>query len=124
MKQINETARVIGNSLIEGNTRIGPGAVIENSYLKDVVVEAQARITDSVLISSGKPKSHKCDAAGKRIVRGSAITVGKSSLIQESVLKNTPIGPKSQCIGCALEESMIGAKNKLRNIQGSRVLML
>ena len=38
MKQINETARIIGNSLIEGNTRIGPGAIIENSYLKDVVI--------------------------------------------------------------------------------------
>ena len=65
MKQINETARIIGNSLIEGNAHIGPGVIIENSYLKNVVVGPGAKITDSVLITSGSPKSHKCDAAGK-----------------------------------------------------------
>ncbi len=69
MKQINETARIIGNSLIEGNTRIGPGAIIKNSYLKDVVIETGGKITDSVLITLSSPKSHKCDAAGKWIVQ-------------------------------------------------------
>ena len=118
MKQIHETARIIGNSLTEGNTRIGPGAVIENSYLKDVVVDPGAKITDSVLITSGSPKSHKCDAAGKWIARGAGVAVGEGTEIVNSVLKNTSVGPKSQCTRCALEESMIGAENKLRDMKG------
>ena len=120
---LDPTARVCGQSLLLGErSRIGPGAVIENSYLENVVVEAGARISDSILITAGKPKKHRCDAAGTWVASGSPVTVGKEATIQSCLVRNTAVGRGSHCNTCVLEEGTVGDYNSRQTSPGYGVV--
>ncbi len=122
MQRIDPTARVCGQSLVLGpRTSIGPGAVIENSYLQDVVVEAGATVIDAVLVTAGEPKEHRCDAAGRWVAGGAPVTIGEGAAVEASLLRNTAIGRGSRCVECALEESTVGACNALRRMKGTLI---
>ena len=92
--KISPEAEITGASYLTGpRTRVGPGAVIVDSRLHDVVVEAGARIVDSIIVAEGEPHSHNCDAAGRTVVSGAAPQVGPDARVSGSTLINSAIGP-------------------------------
>ena len=124
LNKINSTAKIIGQSLIVGeNTRIGEGVIIENSYLENAVVEAGAKIIDSVLITRGEiPKEkRKSDFEDRWIIKGAPVKIGEGSEIIGSTLKNTSIGSGTRCAQSAIYDSTIGANNVLKKMYGESV---
>ncbi|HAK96209.1 MAG TPA: hypothetical protein DCM87_14765 [Planctomycetes bacterium] len=122
MSQIDPTARVCGQSLVLGpRTRIGRGAVIENSYCRDAVIEAGAVVVDSIVLTEGEPARHRCDAAGRWVAGGAPVAIGEGAAIESSLLRNTAVGPGSRCTECALDESTVGPRNTLRSMKGTLI---
>ena len=114
LDDISKDCIIKGNSLIEGkHTSIAAGAIVEDSYCKNAVIEEKAVIRDSVLITTGKYKAHKCDSAGQFMAKGGKVKVGKDSNIQSSHLINSSAG-KTACISsCTLNNSDIGDDNQI-----------
>ena len=118
-ENISSSAKIIGQTQIVGEqTRIGPGAVIEDCYLENVVVEEGAKIKDSVLITKGEIEKHKCDGAGKWVARGAQTAAGKNSEISASTIVNAAIGEETQCFDSHIEQAVIGQNNTIKNIKG------
>ena len=118
-ENISPSAKIIGQTQIVGErTRIGPGAVIEDCYLENVVVEEGAKIKDSVLITKEKIEQHKCDGAGKWVVRGAQTAAGKNSSISGSTIVNAAIGEETQCYNSHIEQAVVGLNNTINNTKG------
>jgi len=118
-ENISPSAKLIGQTQLSGErTRIGAGAVIQNSYLENVVVEEGATIRDSVLITREEIEEHKCDNAGKWIVRGASVSVGKNAEVVGSTVINAAVGEGSRCFDSHIEQAQIGPNNSIRNIKG------
>ncbi|MBT4498004.1 MAG: hypothetical protein HOC74_09805 [Gemmatimonadetes bacterium] len=118
-ENISPSAKLIGQTQISGErTRIGAGAVIENSYLENVVVEEGATIRESVLITREEIEEHKCDNAGKWIARGAPVAVGKNAEVVGSTVVNAAIGAETRCFDSHIEQAQIGPDNSIRNIKG------
>ena len=107
---IHPDARVVGCSYLTGaRTRVAAGAVIINSRLHDVQVSSGARIENCIILAEGRPHEHKCDAAGRTVVRGAAQpSVGQDAQVAGSTLLNTSIGPRSRVAHSWLGDCQVG----------------
>ena len=118
-ENIHPSARILGQTQIRGErSRIGPGAVVENCYLENAVVEEGARLKDSVLITKEEIEEHKCDSAGKWLARGAPAAAGKNSQISGSTLINAAIGAGTRCLDSHIEQAVAGPNNTLENTKG------
>ena len=111
---VSKSAIIGPNSLIEGRLScVADGAVIEDSYCKDVVIEEKAQVRDSVLISTRDCRSHKCDAAGLYISKGGNVLVGAASQIERCCLTDTVVAVGSRLKNSTLENCSIGRDNTI-----------
>ena len=121
-KKISLSAQITGQTLIEGkDTCIEAGAVIENSYLKNVTIKAGAKIIDSVITGISK-KDVKINAEEKnfkskwQINDGNPVVIGKDSVIISSTLDGTSIGDRTKCNNSAVYISRIGHDKILKDV--------
>ncbi|MBD3393247.1 MAG: hypothetical protein GF418_14075 [Chitinivibrionales bacterium] len=117
--QIDPSAQIGGQTLIAGtNTRIGPGAVIHDSYIENAVIEQGARITDSVVIADMEPlvRERKNDFTDRWCIDGGPTVVREGALVDQCSIRNTTIGAGSTCIRCALSECTVGEYNYYREV--------
>ncbi|MFH1707256.1 MAG: hypothetical protein ABIF71_05000 [Planctomycetota bacterium] len=112
MPMIDPAAVIQGATLIEGDSHVGAGAVIVNSYLDGVTVEPGARVIDSVLTADGRPHTHRCDSAGKYLSGGAPSRVAAGAEVRSSTLHNTAVGPRTRVEACALHECTLGADGR------------
>jgi UDP-3-O-[3-hydroxymyristoyl] glucosamine N-acyltransferase len=113
--RVHPSARILGDCFLTGPlTRVGAGAVVENSYLENAVVEDGARVADSVLISTGKVHKHKCDAAGRWVSGGAETCAGAWAEVKRSVVMDSALGKGTRCADTSLEQCSIGPGCALR----------
>ncbi len=110
--------QLLGKNAIGARTEIGPGATIKNSYIgRYAIVGSGARITDSGIHSSNKPKTIKGIRVGGTLIDpGVEITsseiypeviIGSGSKLTESILEsNVYLGPEA-----AVDSSRIGERS-------------
>jgi len=113
--RIDPSAEVTGASYLTGaNTRVGAGAVVRDSRLHEVVVEAGAEVIDSIIVAEGEPGSHKCDAAGRVVVTGAgAPRVGPGARIAGSTLVNTEVGERTSVRNTWAQDVRFGPDNDI-----------
>ncbi len=93
--KIAKDAEISGSSYLTGSrTSVGSGAVIRNSRLHDAAIAPGASVIDTILVSQGHGHSHKCDAAGRCVVRAA---------------DQPAVGPGAKVSGCTLIDTSIGA---------------
>jgi len=112
---IHADARVLGASYLSGErTSVGAGATVENSRLHNVVVAPGARIVDSIVIAEGRPGSHRCDAAGRVVVRGAETPeVGPKATIEGATLINTSVAAGARVSRSWARDARIGVDSKI-----------
>jgi len=95
--KISPQAEIVGASYLSGGrTAVGPGAVVRDSRLHDAVVEAGASVIDSIVVAEGRPGSHKCDAAGRTVVRGAEQPlIAAGARVRSCTLTNVSVGARS-----------------------------
>ena len=98
--KIAPDAEISGASYLTGRrTVVGPGAVVRDARLHDSVVEAGARVVDSILVPQGKPGTHRCDAAGRTIVSGAEQPrTGRGAYVGGSTLLNTSVDERTRIV--------------------------
>ncbi len=98
---IDPTAQILGQSFITGkDTRIGAGAIIKDSYVENSVVEEEAKITDSVLITTGETgplEKGKDFFEDREKNKNSQTKIGKKSEVTSATFNNSTVGPESKC---------------------------
>ena len=73
------------------------------------MVEAGAIIVDSIIRAEGHPQVHKCDAAGRTVVRGAdQPRIAAGARVENSTLLNTSVGPRSRVSQSWLGDSRLG----------------
>lgn len=103
LANISPDAVIKGNTLLEGDKSfVGAGAVIDNSYCKDVRFEEDAIISDSVIVSTGNPRSHKFDGVDEYVVSGQDGYIGMGSKVCHCHLTDTAVAQ-----ACCLDNSVI-----------------
>jgi len=114
--RIHPDAQVTGASYLTGSqTMVGPGAVVHDARLHDTMVEAGARIADSMVIARGEPHEHRCDAAGRVVVGGGVpAVVDIGAQVIGSTLANTRVGQQSFVENSSLTDCTIGPQNSIR----------
>ena len=114
LERISTDAVIKGNSLIEGgDSLIEGGAVIDDSYCRNVFVADGAHLADCSVESTGHPHSHQCDAAGRYLARGSAARVEAGALIDRCQVVDSMIGPGSRVVNSTLLNCGIGPDNSV-----------
>jgi len=87
---------------------------VHDSRLHDGVVEGGAAITDSILVAEGEPASHRCDSAGRRIVRGADCPrLGGGAKVSGCTLVNCSVGSHSHVTDTYAHESRLGDFNTI-----------
>ena len=123
--QVDPGATIAGQSLIEGSaSRIGAGAHIENSYLKDAVVEPGARIVNSVVMATGgDAESHEPGgyAAKWAIHPGCPLVIGEGAELVSSTIEDASIGARSRCEDAYVGDSTVGPDNVLRKVYAQSI---
>jgi len=111
--RISPDAEVSGASYLTGpRTAVGPGAIVRDARLHDVVIESGAVIVDSVFLASGAPAVHKCDAAGRTVVSGAEQPgIAEGAHVSGSTLINTSVGRRSRVSDTWGENCRLGADN-------------
>ncbi|MBW2049357.1 MAG: hypothetical protein JRJ09_12645 [Deltaproteobacteria bacterium] len=111
---ISGDAIIRGNCLLEGaRTRVGSQTVIEDSYCKDTVIREGSVVRDSILIMSGQPESHQCDAAGRYIVRGTDVEVQSGVRIEHCHITDARVSAGSILTNSTLGNCDIGPGNEI-----------
>jgi len=111
---ISSGAIIRGNSLLEGQQScVGKGSLIEDSYCKDAVIEQKSVVRDSVLLTIGKAKSHKCDSTGRYMARGSDVRVGPDVTIEHCHVTDTQIAADTFLKSSTLHSCDIGEANRI-----------
>ena len=114
-QNISHDAVIKANTLLEGpKTSVKANAVIENSFCRNVIVETNCHILDSVLISTGKPQSHNCDAAGKYKVESSDVCIRQNTKIHHSHLIDSGIDAHGTVESSTLTSCQIGPENRIK----------
>jgi len=109
---ISPQATIRGNSLLQGGlTCVQANAVVENSYCKDTVIQQKAAVRDSILVSTDRKRSHKCDSAGKYIVQGCDVNIAPDAHIESCHITNSSVGPDSHVTNSTVLNSRLGANN-------------
>ena len=100
------------NSLLQGPATVVKGStVVENSYCRDTAIEDKATVKDSILISTGHPRSHQCDSAGRYIVQSGDVHIGSDSQITHSNLTNAIVNKDCRIENSTLLDCRIGPAN-------------
>ena len=125
VSQVDPSAAIVGQSLIEGpGSRLGAGAHIENSYLKDVVVEAGARIVNSVVMDTGESGEGHVPggyAARWAIHPGHPLVVGEGAEIVASTVRDASIGARTRCADAYVGEGTVGPDNVLQRVYAESI---
>ena len=113
---ISPRARLSGSCWVTGaRTWIGPGAVLRDCRLHDVVVESGAVIEDSILVAEGEPRRHRCDAAGRHVVGAPDVpTVGAEARVRGATLINVSVGARSEVFDSWVRDATLGEDNTVR----------
>ncbi|MGD9128643.1 MAG: hypothetical protein PVH19_14800, partial [Planctomycetia bacterium] len=117
--KISPDATILGESYLTGAaTRVEAGAVIENSRLENVTVEAGARVVDSIVTVERPIRSHKCDAASRFVAAGTdRPTIGAGATVQSSTLINTSVEADATITHCWISNSRVGERNRLDQVK-------
>jgi UDP-3-O-[3-hydroxymyristoyl] glucosamine N-acyltransferase len=113
-QNISPQAIIRGNSLLQGTLmRVHAGAVVDDSYCRDAVVEKEATLRDCVLASTDKKRRHRCDAAGDYTVEGCDVRIASNAEIEHCHAMNSSIGRGSRVTNSSILNSRIGADNHI-----------
>jgi carbonic anhydrase/acetyltransferase-like protein (isoleucine patch superfamily) len=95
--KIANDAEVCGSSYLTGSrTAVGSGAVVRDSRLDDAIIESGAMVCDSIIIAQHPGHSHKCDSAGRCVVKGADWpSVGRGAKVAGCTLIDTAIGSRT-----------------------------
>ncbi|HMB00804.1 MAG TPA: hypothetical protein VKS21_07440 [Spirochaetota bacterium] len=134
VKKINIDKHAVfqGNTQIKGTaTRIGAGALIKNSYLKNIIVKPGAKIVDSVITNNIEKKNNsEAVSAGKSFlsrwngVSPTIPTIGEKASVFSSTLENSSVDVCSKCNNSSLYNCSIGSENKIADLYGNSVYSL
>jgi carbonic anhydrase/acetyltransferase-like protein (isoleucine patch superfamily) len=109
--RISPQAEVSGSSYITGKrTVIEAGAVVRDSRVHDAAIGAGATVIDSILIAqSHHEHEHRCDAAGRCVVRGAdQPAAGAGAEVSGCTLIDTSIGARSRVVDTWAQDCRIG----------------
>jgi carbonic anhydrase/acetyltransferase-like protein (isoleucine patch superfamily) len=124
-ENIDPAAKITGQSYLEGPlTAVAAGAIIENSYLKNVVVGPGAVVSDCVIIGSTEGDSGHTPAgyaAHWAIRKSYPLTIGEKAELRHCTVKDACIGPRSQCEDAYIGDGMIGPDNALNKVYAQSV---
>lgn len=120
-----DPANISPDSVIKSNTLVrGPKAcirgkaVIENSLCQNATVEANSYVFDSVLLSTNKPSSHNCDAAGiDKVLGGKTVQIGQEAEILHSHIIDSKVGHNSHIARSTLRDCDIGSCNSFDTVR-------
>ena len=122
---IDPSATIVGQTLVEGaDTRIGAGAHIENSYLKNVCVMPGARIVNSVVLATGEGGGgHAPEGYASRWAIGQSYppVVGEGAEITDSTIRDAGIGARTRCIDAYVGSGTVGPDNVLRRVYAESI---
>jgi len=117
---VDASAVIAGQTLIEGpDTRIGAGAHIENSYVRNAHVRDGARLVNSVVMGSGDGESGHAPAgyAARWVIESSyPPTIGEGAEVVDATIENASIGAGSRCAEAYVGDSAIGPDNRLQRV--------
>lgn len=117
---VDAAATIVGQTLIEGpDTRIGAGAHIENSYVKNVQVQSGARLVNAVVEGTEDgTEAHVPSGYAARWAVGHTYppTIGADAEIADSTIVNASIGARSRCADAFVGDSTVGPDNQLRHV--------
>lgn len=112
--RISPDARITGASYITGpRTALGPGAVVHDSRLHDVVVKDRATVTDSIVVAeSSVSAGDQPVLASGAYVAGSTLTdvsVGERSRVVDTWARDCRLGPDNAVTEAKLAHTRSGA---------------
>ena len=113
--KIAPDAEITGASLLTGpRTVVGAGAVVRNARVHNGVIAPGARVEDSIVQAEGRPRQHKCDAAGRVIVSGvKTPEIGARAVVRGATLINTAVGEGARVTDCWAHDCRFGPHNAL-----------
>ncbi len=112
---IHPDARILGGSYLSGErTSVGAGAVVKDSRLHNAVIAPGAEVVDSIVVSEGKPGSHRCDTAGRVTVSGTETPeIGTGAKVEASTLINSSVATDSRVQDTFARDVRIGANCRI-----------
>ncbi|MFH1571174.1 MAG: hypothetical protein ABIL09_24480, partial [Gemmatimonadota bacterium] len=123
--RVEATAALLGQSFVEGaDTRIGAGAHIENSYLRNVVVEPGARLVNSVVVATGeRARVHARPGFAARwaIHQPYPPVVGTGAEIVDSTIRDASIGSRTRCAEAYVGGGTVGPDNVLSRVYAEAI---
>ncbi len=111
---IDPSAILRGATLIEGSlTRIGPGAHIEHAHLRNVVVEAGARIVDSAVVAEDDGHGHTPHGFAARwaLPKQFPAVIGEEADVEGCTIRNAGVGARSVVREAYIGDGGVGPDN-------------
>jgi carbonic anhydrase/acetyltransferase-like protein (isoleucine patch superfamily) len=113
--KIHPDAEIRGASYLTGaGTSVAAGAVVRDSRLHDVAVGPGAAVLDSIVRSEGHAHVHRCDAAGRVIVRGAdRPVIGAGARVEGCTLIRTSLGERTVVRDSWATDAILGPDNRV-----------
>lgn len=113
--RIHPEAEIGGCTYLTGRaTFVGRGAVVRDTRGQDAFVAAGAEVFDSLLLAEPPAHSHRCDAAGRLVVRGWEFPeVGEGARVSGCTLINTRVGEQAEVSDTWSRDVRVGPGNRI-----------